>query len=464
MSGDLLIHDATVGGRRCDVRVEAGRIVEMGEGLRAKGASLDARGGELLPGLADHHLHLLATAAQARSLALDPESDFAAAVRARDRALPAGAELRVTGYHESFAGDLDAARLDALAPGRPVRVQHRTGGLWVLNTRALEIALADGDPPQGLERDSTSRPTGRVWRNDDWIRRRFPAPAPDLSELGRGLARQGVTHLADASATNDETSAALFAEAMQRKHLPQRLMLMSAGPLRRSCEAPWTLGPIKILLDDRDLPPPEAMGEIVDAARTQRRAVAVHCVTAAELAVTLAAFDSARAEPGDRVEHGGVITPEAAAEIRRLGLAVVTQPGFIAERGESYRRDVDRCDQPHLYRCASLIAAGVPTAGGTDAPYTRPDLWAAIDAAIRRTTAAGVILSPGERLPPRRALALFLGTLEDPAGPPRRVAPCADADLMLLRDRFESVAADGFADPVAATIVGGDVVWSEGLP
>ena len=46
--------------------------------------------------------------------------------------------LRVIGYHESVHGLLDRHRLDALAPVRCVRAQHRTGAMWVLNTRGLQ--------------------------------------------------------------------------------------------------------------------------------------------------------------------------------------------------------------------------------------------------------------------------------------------------------------------------------------
>src|ERR1700753_216812 len=73
----------------------------------------------------------------------------------------------------------------------------------------------------------------------------------------------------------------------------QHLMLMSAHPLQRSADTPWQLGPIKILLDEHALPPVEQVAEIIASARAQRRRVAAHCVTAGELALTLAAFDTA---------------------------------------------------------------------------------------------------------------------------------------------------------------------------
>jgi predicted amidohydrolase YtcJ len=459
MSADLLIRNARFDGRVCDIRIESGLIAEIGTGLRGSMPSLDARGGEIIPGLIDHHIHLFATAAQASSLVLTGEMDFAEALREKDRTLTPGQHLRITGYHDSFFGPLDAARLDALVPHRPVRVQYRTGSLWVLNTKALGLASKDGDAPDCVERDAAGKPTGRIWRGDEWLRARLATPPPSLLSVGQMLARQGVTHLTDASANTRDDTAALFTSAMACKALPQHLMLMSAHPLQRPADAPWRLGPVKILLDDHALPAIEHLTGIIVSARAQQRRVAVHCVTAGELAVTLAAFGAAGTLPGDRIEHGGIITQEALSEIKRLNLAVVTQPGFIAERGETYRAEVEPRDHDNLYRCASLIRAGIKTAGSTDAPYTRPDVWAAISAAVKRTTKSGILLGGVERLSARGALALFQGSFDDPGGAERRIAAGQPADLALLRDGYDTIADEGFADAVAATVVSGEIVW-----
>ena len=118
--------------------------------------------------------------------------------------------------------------------------------------------------------------------------------------------------------------------------------------------------------------------------------------------------------------------------MRRHRLTVVTQPGFVAERGDDYLRDVDADDLPHLYPCRSLLDDGIPVAGSTDAPYTGADPWRAVAAATTRRTAEGHVVGPGEAVPARRALGLFLGDPHDPGGPARRVAPGEPADLCLL--------------------------------
>ena len=111
---------------------------------------------------------------------------------------------------------------------------------------------------------------------------------------------------------------------------------------------------------------------------------------------------------------------------------MVTQPHFLAERGDDYLRDVEAGDLPWLYRARGWLEAGVRLAGGSDAPFGAPDPWRAIRAAVARPHARRRAARPSERLAPERALALFLAPLDDPGGPPRRVAVGAPADLCLL--------------------------------
>ena len=181
-------------------------------------------------------------------------------------------------------------------------------------------------------------------------------------------------------------------------------------------------------------------------------------MTRAELVLALAAWDVVGARPGDRIEHGAVIPVELFADLRERGLVVVTQPSFVAARGDQYRRDVDAADRPHLWRCGSLLADGIGVAGSSDAPYGDPDPWRAVVAARDRVTASGAVLGAGERIPARRALDLYLAALDDPAGPPRRVVAGAPADLCVLAVPLEAAFADPSTTHVRATIRAGVVV------
>lgn len=454
----LVIRNVELEGRPgLHVRIEAGRIAAIGMEVAPGAAELDGRGGALIPGLVDHHIHLLALAARAASLDLSDvrdAGDFAGRIAAACAARPAGSWVRALGWHEALSGDVDRAVLDRLAPHHPLRVQHQTGALWVLNSAALDALGAGHDPP-GLDRAA-----GRLWRGDAWLRERLPNDPPPLAPIGARLAACGITAVTDASVTTDATAADLLAEAHRAGDLPQRLRLMSGGPLEAPGDGAFAVGPVKILLDDHALPGLDEMVAGIAGARAQHRAVAVHCVTAAELALTLAAFHTAGAAPGDRIEHGGVVPADAIAQLRELGLVVVTQPAFVSERGDRYLAEVETADLPDLYRCASLLNAGVPVAGSSDAPYASPDPWAGIAAAVRRRTAAGASLGLGEAVGPDAALGLYL---DDPAAPGRRrrrIEPGVPADLCLLDAPLAEVLAAPSAERVAATLVAGRLVFS----
>lgn len=441
---DLLIRNVEIEGRHSDVRILGGRIAEIGPGLRSDGEVLEGAGGALIPGLADHHIHLMGAAAARCSVALDDvESPGALARRLRR---PGAGWLRATGFHENRAGALDRAALDRIVSDRPVRVQHQTGGVWILNSAAL--ALLDlADAPEGVD-----AATGRIERADAWLRAQIGQEAPDLAQLGAALAAMGVTSVTDASVTNDDAAAALLADAATGGALPQRVTMMSGRAL--TPRPGIAVGHVKILPDDHNLPTLDEMIARIGDARRWRRGIAVHCVTAAELALTLAALETAGAMPGDRIEHGGVISAEAIPQLKRMGLTVVTQSAFPYTRGDRYLAEVDRQEVGDLYRCASLLRAGVPVAGSSDAPYATADPWLAMRAAVTRRTAGGQAIGAGEAIDARAALALYLGDASDPGGPPRRVEIGAVADLCVLRMPVEQLSSEG----VAATLVAGRIV------
>ncbi|MEU9347874.1 amidohydrolase family protein [Streptomyces sp. NPDC048278] len=461
MSG-LLIRDAEAEGQRCSVRVRGGVVAEVGAGLvRAPDEEeVDAAGGALLPGLTDHHLHLFALAAAVSSVRCGPPDvrDRPALRAALHRAVPdRHGWVRGIGYDERVAGSLDATGLDALRADVPVRVQHRSGALWVLNSLAGERAgLAYGRHP-GIERDAAGRPTGRLWRADDWLRARLPeAPAPSLAEVGRRLAGYGITAVTDATPRLSPDSVGRLAEEVRSGRLPQRLLLLGA-PLATPPTTRPEPGPWKIVLADSGLPDFTALVEEIDAAHRRGRPVAVHTVTAVSLALLLAALEAAGVLPGDRIEHAAVVPAEAVPVVRRLGLSVVTQPGFLPDRGDDFLDATPPHEHADLYRCASFLRAGVPVALSSDAPYGPLDPWSVIRAATTRRVPGGRTANPAERLTAAEALAAYLAPPHSPGGRPPHLVPGVAADLVLLAVPPAEALSDPSADLVRLTLIGGRV-------
>ncbi|WP_308198258.1 amidohydrolase family protein [Rhodococcus sp. ARC_M6] len=100
---------------------------------------------------------------------------------------------------------------------------------------------------------------------------------------------------------------------------------------------------------------------------------------------------------------------------------MVTQPGFIADRGDDYLEHVDPTDIGGLYRCRTLLSSSVPVAFSSDAPYGPLSPWAVIAAAQERQTPRGVVLGGTEAIGYAQALEAYLSSPGDPGGTPRRV-------------------------------------------
>jgi predicted amidohydrolase YtcJ len=453
----LLLQQVEVEGEVVDVLVDQAVVARMGFPGTLGGAdqSIDGGGGALIAGLHDHHIHLLALAAAWGSV--DVSGGLDDAIRTAHSSAPPGTWLRAVGYHEPDAA-LDRWRLDELAPGRPVRVQHQSGAMWVLSSTALEAVGAGAADEPGIEREPEGRPTGRIFRLDEWLGRHVPArDAPDLSAVGRQLASFGVTGVTDCTPTSSLEHLQTLAHAVAGGALPLTVAVTGGPELAETVPPkPLRLGPVKIVLEDHQLPGLDFLVHRIDRAHRVGRPVALHCVTRAALLLALAAWHDIGSVPGDRVEHASVTPPEAVAAMRGLSLAVVTQPGFLLARGDDYLRDVEPADQPDLYRCASLMSAGIPVGGSTDAPFGPADPWVAMRTAVERRTSGGALVNGEERISPGAALDLFLAPLAQPGGPARLVKPGVPADLCLLGLPRQEVLTDLTSAHVAVTLSGGE--------
>ena len=465
----ILIRNAELEGRVVDVVVADGTVRTIVPADAADTAAaemvVEAEYSALIPGLHDHHLHLLALAATRRSFAAGPplvrtSADLVAAI-AGAATSPEG-WLRGTGFHESVA-DIDRWWIDDVVADRPVRIQHRSGARWIVNSRALERIGVAELPTRGVERDSKGRPTGRLTGLDAVLRDRLPSadPEPDLARTSELLASFGVTGVTDATPYAHRGDFEPLVHGTRCGAIRQRLTVMGAPGLDPDelTALGVTVGPAKIVVGDHDLPTLDELTASIGLARASGRCVAVHCVTRLALVLTLAALDEVGVMRGDRIEHGAVVDPDAVAQLAARGLTVVTQPNFIAERGDEYLANVDADDLPHLYPCGRLLDAGVAVAGSTDAPFGDPDPWAAMAAAVQRRSATGHVLGPAERIPGRRALDLFLGRPDSPGGLVRRVEVGAVADLVLLDRPLADVVVDLRATRVRATFIGGQAVF-----
>jgi len=446
--------------RLADVQVRNGKVAALSEaaGTIAADANhqvIDARGGLLLPGLNDHHVHLASFAASLNSVACGPPDVSSEAELAGALAQPGDGWLRGTGFHESVIAGLDQVWLDRYGPARPVRIQHRSGRLWILNSLAMaEIATAAESLP-AHERDRLQSSDGRLYDVDELLGSLLRQAAPPMAAASRRLASFGITGINDMTPSNDletwQWFKALMADGdlLQHVRMSGRPALSGVTPSHR-----LTLGETKIHLHDSALPAFADFVDIIRHSHNTGRAIAVHCVTEVELVFTLSALRVAGALAGDRIEHASVVPPALIEQLLELGVTVVTQPNFIAERGDAYIRDIPAAEHPFLYRVQSLIEQGIPVAFGTDLPFGDADPWRAIAAAINRKTRDGEILGESETVSAESAVAAFLGHL-NATSKTRQIVPGSDADLCLMTLPWHALREDPASHHVRVTLIAG---------
>ncbi|MEE2731976.1 MAG: amidohydrolase family protein [Pseudomonadota bacterium] len=422
-----------------DLRIRDGVILQIGTLMPIPGEPvLDAEGAALLPGLNDHHIHFLSYAASLNSIDCSPNNvpsanDLANLLLAQSHSTD---WLRGVGYHESVAGAVDRHWLDLFCPHRPLRIQHRTGRLWIFNTAGVERLIQSNQnlpAPLQLCRDSVS--SGRFLDSTSAISTLVGRTLPPVHQASKNLARLGITGFADMTPSNDASTFDLFGQLAGEDTLLQRVHLARnqafAPPLPAPGRARISAGPVKIHLHETRLPPLEALVARISASHQFNVPVAIHCVTEIEMLFSLQALEDAGPLVGDRIEHASM-TPDFLLErIKALGVTVVTQPHFIARKGDTYLQDIDPSEHNNLYRARSFLDLRIPLAGSSDAPFGDVDPWAAMRAAVSRRTQKHALLGADEALSPEQALALFLGALHTP-GEARTLIEGAPADLCLL--------------------------------
>ncbi len=173
------------------VRVRDGRIVAVGRAADtgSGGEVVDARGGLVLAGFDDAHLHLRSGARSMSRAQLYPLPTVEAildVVRAHADANPDAPWVLGRGWlYAPFPGGMPtAALLDAIVPDRPAWMDCYDGHTGWGNSAAMRLAGIDRttpDPPNGvIVRDADGNPTG-AFKEDAQrvVERHLPVPTED---------------------------------------------------------------------------------------------------------------------------------------------------------------------------------------------------------------------------------------------------------------------------------------------
>lgn len=420
-----------------DLRLDDGRIQEIGTGLERRGAELHDAGGALaLPGLWDGHVHFGQWAAMTRRTDLadtaGPEEVTAriAAHLAVEQPEP-GAVVQGFGWRVAGWDRLPStAELDAVVGDRPVVLisgDCHAGWLSSAAFRALGLPVRPGHIDE-----------------DDW----FPVYAglADLPEDPRAV-RASLESAMSGAAAKGVVGVVDMEFETGRELWPQRV-LDGYDLLRvRPCTYPEglegtisagvrtgdvldatglvTMGPLKVISDgslntrtawccepfvtDDVLGEPHGKHnvEVEELTELLRRAGAhgidgaVHAIGDAALVEALDAFAASGARGS--IEHAQLIRHEVLAQMADLGLVASVQPAHLLDDRDStealWPDRLDRC-----FALRSLTRAGIPLRLGSDAPVAPLDPWLAMAAAVHRSADEREPWAPEQALTPREAL------------------------------------------------------------
>ena len=501
--------------------IEGDRIVAVGDDrLRSlAGAStrlVDLGGRTVVPGLIDAHLHFLSYGLSLREIDLMNAPSREAAlerVAARAAATPEGRWLTGRGWDQVLWPEAvfpTAAQLDAVTPAHPAFLRRKCGHAGWANSLALQLAGITRDTPDpdggAIERDpATGEPTGILLeRAMDLVAQLQAIPTDAEAVDAVRVAMQRAHSLGITGIHNMEGAPALRAFQELRRRGEWKLRVLQQIPevdldaaielgIQSGFGDAWIrFGAVKIFADgslgarsalmvepyegephNRGIAVSTAEHLKAQVEKAARAGLAVHIHAIGDQAnrnVLDAVEATRRAGIGlhlrHRIEHAQVLQPTDVPRFAALGVIASMQPIHctqdivLADRHWGARSRL-------AYAWSSLLSSGAALAFGSDAPVETPDVMQGIYAAVTRRRADGYpgpegwvpeeCVSVEEAVYAYTLGAAFAGGEEAIKG---SLAPGKLADITVLdRDIFAAAAEEILTTPVAATILGVEIVY-----
>ena len=462
----MLIKQANLEDGLKDIRIRGKLIADIAPRLEAEDDEqiIEAQGAALFPGLHDHHIHLNATAAALNSVSCGPP-DISTDEQLADALHHAASQLsgkhprkqsqkwvRGVGYYPFQGNDehhmITRDWLDKNGPDCPVRIQHRSGRLWIFNTKGLDVLRN-----AGAILDDDVRHTGHIYDADASIHEALASDPQHLSDLINLLLSYGVTGVTEVTPRNAPEDF----ENYLTHSAPLKMSIMGRPTLCEVIDKSTDrvrVGHVKLHYHDHDLPALEALTQEVAQAHALGRGVASHCVTHGELMLTLAAIEAAGPSTKDRIEHAAIVTQDAMEWIKQLNIGVVTQPNFIVARAQAYQQDIGQDMHANLWRLGSFQKNDIPLAAGSDAPFGSFNPWHGIHAATHRPA----MFDDGEALSPEDAVRLYTTEAND-MRVQRHIKKGAVADLVLMHQNRRALFKNVAKATVSMTLIDGEIVY-----
>ncbi|KON29262.1 hypothetical protein AC482_06935 [miscellaneous Crenarchaeota group-15 archaeon DG-45] len=511
------------------VAVRDGRIVATGstsDVMRLAGEGtevVDLGGRTATPGFIDSHTHPSHAATRlyeinCRSPPVRSVGEILAMVSERAGEVEPGRWIRGTNYNDLKLEErrhITRWELDEAAPENPVFISKETGHLYVVNSRALElagIARETPDPPGGqIDRGPDGEATGLLYETaGDLVASLIPPYS--VEEIKEGLrrvwdqfSRWGVTTTHDASAYGDAIRAyqQLLAEGVRRV---RTLLMVSVHPQRPAgadlLDAMTALGvesgfgsdwlkvmSLKIMGDGSGsggsaavyapqhrgtkglglmTTSPEEMRRLTAEAHRAGIRVSIHSIGDRGIDLALDAIEEAqRLRPAPdmrhRIEHNSLCTPKQLERIRELGVTPSSSIGYMWGVGDDYVENFGPERSRWLHPHRTMLEMGITAGGNSDHPVSDGNPLIQIYEAVTRRTRTDQVVGPEEAIAVMDAIRLYtwngayLGKEEDVKG---NIEPGKLADIVVLDRDILTAEPEEIKDiRVEMTIVDGKVVY-----
>jgi predicted amidohydrolase YtcJ len=425
----------------------------------------------------------------------------------------------------------DIRVLDTVLPHNPLFMRHTSGHACIVNSLALQRAgLVDTQARQidggAVVVDAQGNPTGVLEERAQGIIQDLLLPksqAEMVAALDRATAvyaTEGITSFTETGIAGGwigQSSLELHAyqTALSQGVLRARAQLMVVSDvlhpvLGHKDDPPMTtldagvrtglgndrlsMGGMKIFLDGSMLAWTGAMSEPFSAGppenygyfqapdedlRAKIReacnagwSVGAHAIGDRAVAMALECFAEAIEQVGQpviphRIEHGGMVTDEQAAQAAALGVAIITQPGFIPELGVQMSEAMGPTRTPLIHRHRGLLKAGVMVAGSSDRPVATGRPLDIIPSMVDRIAADGSVVGPEERVSIEQALWTYTVGSAQATGSSHNRGKLAEgylADLVVLDTDVLAATTEEIRNAaVTHTLLGGSFVLKDGV-
>jgi predicted amidohydrolase YtcJ len=422
-----------VAGERIAVVGSSAEVAKLARGAPAARV-LDAKGGMVLPGFIDSHVHFVTGGFRLSSVQLrdaQTPAEFIARIKAYAAAIPAGAWITGGDWdHQNWGGELPSRDwIDSVTPNNPVWVSRLDGHMALANGAALAAAgvtRSTADVEGGtIVRDASGNPTGIMKDNAESIVDKVePPPARELSDRALDaamhyVAERGVTSVHNMGTFED---LATFERARRAGRLITRIYavtpiaqwerLRDMVATRGRGDAWLRIGGLKGFVDGSlgshtaamfapfvDSPAdsgllvenPEDLYRWTHDADRARLQVIVHAIGDRAIHVQLDIFDRVEKENGPRdrrfrIEHAQHLLQADIPRVAQLGVVPSMQPYHAIDDGRWAERVIGPERIKTTYAFRSLLDAGARLAFGSDWFVAPPTPLEGIYAAVTRRT------------------------------------------------------------------------------